>query len=71
MQGSWEFYEERGGRWRWRSRDANGSQRESAESFRSGVECVVHAMRNGYLAGTPLAPADSGRTRTPSAVTGA
>ena len=66
MEGSWEFHEDGSGRWRWRSRDASGSQRESAETFKSGVDCVVHAVRNGYLAGTPLARADSSRGRTPA-----
>jgi hypothetical protein len=56
MSGAWEFLEDAKGRWRWRTSDATGS-RESPETFRSGADCVAHALRHGYLAGTWLATA--------------
>ena len=52
---AWEFVEDAAGRWRWRTRDAAGL-RESPQTFRSGADCVAHALRHGYLAGTWLAP---------------
>ena len=55
MTGAWEFVEDATGRWRWRTSDASGLARESSESFRSGADCVAHALRNGYLAGSWLA----------------
>jgi hypothetical protein len=70
MAHRWEFLEDATGRWRWRASDAAGAQRESTETFRSGVDCVVHAMRNGYLADTPLAANHSNRDQTPIVKTG-
>ena len=57
MSQQWEFLEDATGQWRWRSKQADGSQNVSNRTFRSGVDCVVHAMRNGYLMGTPMAQA--------------
>ena len=67
MQDRWEFLEDAAGRWRWRASDASGTRSESTETFRSGVDCVAHAMRHGYLAGTPLAhdPKRSAAAATP------
>ena len=52
MTGAWEFVEDPAGRWRWRTSDPSGFRRESAETFKSGADCVAHALRHGYLAGT-------------------
>ena len=56
MTGAWEFVEDSAGRWRWRTSDPSGSRRESPVTFRSGADCVAHALRHGYLAGTWVAP---------------
>jgi hypothetical protein len=56
MTGGWEFLEDGAGRWRWRTSDARGLPRESPQTFRSGADCVAHALRHGYLAGTWAAP---------------
>ena len=56
MTHAWEFFEDSAGRWRWRTSDSAGSHRESVETFKSGVDCVAHAMRHGYLAGTTFSP---------------
>ena len=56
MTGPWEFVEDSTGRWRWRTSDAAGLRRESLETFRSGADCVAHALRHGYLAGTWPSP---------------
>jgi hypothetical protein len=54
MTGGWEFLEDATGQWRWRTSDAGGP-RESCRTFKSGADCVAHALRHGYLAGTPFA----------------
>jgi hypothetical protein len=54
MSQRWEFLEDANGEWSWRSSQTDGSQNVSSRTFRSGVDCVVHAMRHGYLAGTPM-----------------
>jgi hypothetical protein len=63
MSQQWEFLEDATGQWRWRSNQADGSQNVSSRTFKSGVDCVVHAMRNGYLAGTAMAEALERRQR--------
>ncbi len=57
MSQNWEFLEDTGGRWHWRSSRADGSHAVSDTTFESGIACVMNAMRNGYLAGTSLAAA--------------
>jgi hypothetical protein len=57
MSQRWEFVEEPVGEWRWRLYQPDGSRNISCRTFRSGVDCVVHAMRHGYLQGTPMAEA--------------
>ncbi|HEX2829025.1 MAG TPA: hypothetical protein VHP37_21935 [Burkholderiales bacterium] len=64
MTGAWEFVEDSTGRWRWRTSDASGLPRESSQTFRSGADCVAHALRHGYLAGSGLAMAGN-RGQTP------
>ncbi len=57
MSQHWDFLEDVHGQWYWRVTDADGSCTVSGCTFKSGVDCVVHAMRRGYLAGSPMAVA--------------
>ena len=57
MSQRWEFVEAPIGEWQWRRHQPDGSQNVSCRTFRSGVDCVVHAMRHGYLEGTAMAEA--------------
>jgi hypothetical protein len=63
MSQQWEFLEDSEGVWRWRATSTDGTSNVSCRSFRSGVDCVVHAIRHGYLAGTPMAEALRHRDR--------
>jgi hypothetical protein len=67
MTGGWEFLEDAAGRWRWRTKDAGGLPRESSQTFRSGADCVAHALRHGYLADTWIAPKAPNPGQTPIA----
>ena len=70
MAGGWEFLEDAAGVWRWRTSDPAASRRESCKTFKSGADCVANALRNGYLAGTPLARVGQGAA-APATETGA
>jgi hypothetical protein len=46
----WQFRKEDRCKWYWKEVDEMGRlRRRSAEYFRERIDCVVHAMRNGYV----------------------
>ena len=47
---TWQFYQNEAGLWCWKHTAANGICSESQECFDSRTDCIVNAMRHGYLA---------------------
>jgi hypothetical protein len=46
----WQFRKEDGSKWYWREVDEMGRLlRVSAGFFRERIDCIVHAMRHGYV----------------------
>jgi hypothetical protein len=46
----WQFRKEDQRKWYWREVDEMGRMlRKSAEYFKERIDCVAHAMRNGYV----------------------
>ena len=67
----WQFRKDDRCKWYWKEVDEMGRLlRRSAEYFRNRIDCVAHAMRNGYvhprqraLANRSNAAAAAGRQR--------
>ena len=46
----WQFRKDERRKWYWREVDEMGRMlRRSAEYFRERIDCIAHAMRNGYV----------------------
>ena len=45
----WQFIEDAAGRWLWQHTAPDGSVRESLQRYGSRTDCIVDAMRHGYL----------------------
>ena len=46
----WQFRKEEQRKWYWKEVDDMGQLlRRSADYFRERIDCVAHAMRNGYV----------------------
>lgn len=46
----WQFRKDEQRKWYWKEVDEMGRMlRSSAEFFRERIDCVVHAMRHGYV----------------------
>lgn len=49
--GSWDFYEDKKGEWRWRHTAVNGNIIGAAsEGYKGKADCVSNAERHGYKA---------------------
>jgi hypothetical protein len=49
----WDFTPDVDGKWHWQCHRPNGTHAESRQSFASRTDCIVDAMRHGYLAREP------------------
>lgn len=50
---TWDFYQDHEARWQWRAIQST-RRAASKTGFSSRSECIVDAMRNGYLAMPPI-----------------
>jgi hypothetical protein len=46
----WQFIEDGAGRWLWRHTAPDGTVRAGVHPYSSRTDCIVDAMRHGYLA---------------------